>query len=130
MATIHGKDADVTVSGSGGDYVVNAHSWSLDLDFGNEEDTNWDWTGDDVGWRSYISGLKGYTASVEVYLDDAIDSDILAGGTLDITFYVDKDGSKGFTGSCLVTGISPEVDIDGIETMTVDLQGTGALSTL
>lgn len=127
MATIHGKDADVTVTGVGSDYVVNAHGWSLDLDFGNEEDTNWDWTGGDIGWRSYIAGLKGWTASVDVYMDDGMDADLLTGGSLALKFYVDLTNTKGFDGDALVSGISPDVDIDGIEGMTVELQGTGEL---
>jgi len=55
MATIAGKDADITVLGH--DYY--AHSWTLDIVAEALEDTNWDWSAEDEGWRSYIVGLKG-----------------------------------------------------------------------
>lgn len=125
MATIAGKDADVSITGCDN----HAHSWSMDIVCDPLEDTNWDWTGADVGWRSYISGLKGFSGSFEVYIDSALSNQCLpcAGEIASAVFYVDEVGVYGYRGDILITGAHPSVTIDGIESMTYDFQGTGGL---
>jgi hypothetical protein len=122
MATIAGKDADLSVAGH--DY--KAHEWTMDIDADALEDTNWDWTSYDVGWRSFISGLKGFSGSFACFIDTA---HIFLPGTLisDAKFYVSLAGTIGFKGDILVTAVHPSVAIDGIAELSVDYQGTGSL---
>jgi len=123
MATVAGQDADLTV----GSLSVCAHSWSMDINIDALEDTSWCWTGDDVGWRSYIPGLKGFSGSFECYASDVPSSALIPTTAIAGRFYVKKSTFMGYKGSVVITGVHPGVDIDGIATLTYDYQGTGAL---
>jgi len=46
----------------------------------------------------------------------------------DAKFYVDKDNTWGYSGDLIVTAVRPSVPIEGIQAITVEFQGNGALS--
>lgn len=123
-STIAGMDADFTAL----NMDAHGHAWSIDLVADALEDTNWGWTTPDVGWRSYIPGLKGWSGSVECYAD-SVPATLVVGMTItDAQFYVDKANARGYKGDIVVTGEHPGVTIEGIETLTFDFQGSGSLA--
>lgn len=102
----------------------NTYSWSLDLNAETLETT--DFCTD--GWRDFIGGLKGWSGSVELYVDDStriVPSDI--GTEATITLYLDNDNY--IRGKAIWNSYSPSVAVDGIETQTIGFQGVSDLST-
>ncbi len=126
MATIAGKDASLSLAATGVERY--AHSWTIDFAFDALEDTNWDWAAANKGWRSFISGLQGWTGSFECRQQHCIDSDLLEPGPWVGSFYVDLTNTSGFTGTILVTGISVAAPIEGIQSLSCSFTGVGAPS--
>ena len=126
MATIAGKDANINVDACDN----HAHAWAMDIVCEALEDTNWGWADLDRYWQSFISGLKGWTGSYEVYIDDALSDQCMpcVGEIAAATFFVDFDAGIGFQGSILITVAHPSVTIEGIQAMTYDFQGVRRLS--
>lgn len=125
MATVAGKDADLTVA----NYDANCHEWSLEISADALENTNWDWAAADEGWRGYISGLRGFTGTITLYADDTPGTAILPGTTVtDAKFYVKESTTRGYKGDIITTGATPGATIDGVETLEISFQGTGALA--
>jgi len=128
MATVAGKDADITVA----DYDANCHAWSLDIVADPLEDTNWDDSGvgqAQEGWRTNKAGLKGFSGSFECRADSVPATSLLPGTDVATAkFYVDVATTFGYSGSIIITAVHPGATIDGLETLTVDFVGDGALS--
>jgi len=128
---------------SAGDYVSNddtiyrcitAHTSSADDEPGTG--ANWTTYWSEASWKWNLAGCKRWTATVECELDDAgpdpdlgtdlVDDD---GATL-----VLKTGLTGagevdyYTGTAVVTGISPAADKDGVIVVTYTFTGSGALT--
>lgn len=141
MPAIAGKDADIYL---GEPMDTYAHSWTLDIVLDPLETTNWDnWDegcggvpgeGDELEkpWRTYIGGLMGWTGTVELYMNATPSGDCypLPTGTIieHAKFYVDKATEMGYCGDVLVVGVHPNASIEGIESWTLDIQGTGRLA--
>jgi len=111
---IYGK-----VEWNGGQYTKYAHGWSMDVTIEALENTNWDNT--DPSWRTYQSGLKSFSGSFECYADDTIMAD-----AVDAIGYLQLTGTTGhvFKGYAYMTGAHPAAPIDGMQTVSVDFQGT------
>ncbi len=126
MATIAGKSANISLAATGLERY--AHSWSIDFAFDALEDTNWNWSAANANWRSFISGLQGWTGAFEARQQSCLDADILNPGPWVGSFYVDEDNASGFTGNILITGIGAAAPIDGIQALSFSFTGTGAPS--
>lgn len=101
----------------------HTHTWSLDLVADALDATDFDST----GWRDFIAGLKGWTGSVELNVDSSAriaPSDV--GASAAIKFFLNS--SNTLTGTAICTGWHPAVAVDGLETQTLDIQGTGILT--
>jgi len=124
MAVIPGYSGQIdwgTVLDS--DVSYNTHSWTLDVTADTHDVTDFTST----GWRKQAVGLKGWSGSVEVYVDDTnwIDSSKV-GTNATIKLYINS--TKYYTGNAIVTAIHPAVSVDGIETQTIDFVGNSDLS--
>lgn len=104
------------------DVAYGALGWSLDVTADMLDVTDFSSTGD----REFIRGLKGWTGSIDLKIDGTnqiVPTDVGSSATVKLflssTLYL-----KG-TGIC--NGWSPAVTVDGEETQTLSLQGTGAL---
>lgn len=129
-----------TVSGAMGfvhcdPYDKHCHEWSLDIESGTYEDTNWpDWKIDTdwFGWRSYVPGLKGFSGSFSCYADELPSSSLMPGGYAEVFFYTlyDTDAGNyyGYHGCVLITAVHPAAPIDGMQTFDTDWQGSGPLT--
>lgn len=127
MATLHGYKGNVdwdsiVSSDSGTDYQI--HSWSVDVTADAPDDTTFSTT----GWRTFKNdGLRSWSGTVEVYVDDTNviqPSDVNSQATLKL--YVNS--SNYYSGLAILTGAHPAASVDGIETQTLDFQGTSDLS--
>jgi hypothetical protein len=130
-----------TVSGSEGfvecePYDKHCSEWSIDIEADTYEDTNWyDWALDagSKGWRTYISGLRGFSGSFSCYADEEPVSELLPGGDpVEVYFYTlyDTDAGNyyGYYGCVIVTATHPSATVDDLQAKDVDWQGTGALT--
>lgn len=121
-----------TLSGKGGrvvfsnNYCVHVHAWSADIVAEALEDTNWDWTGDDVGWKSFICGLRAWAGSFEAFLDDAQMPSPGLGVAANIIANIElwTDRFHLFKGVAVCTGTSVSHAIAGIGSVKVGFQGT------
>lgn len=110
------------------DATHNLYSWKLDFTAEALDSTNFTTT----GWRTFLAGLKQWSASVEAFVDDTNSipvSDV--GSTARIYLYNHiSDATIGnllYKGDAICTGIHPSVSVDGIQTQTLDFQGTSDL---
>lgn len=125
MATFRGKHGVVKL---GANAVAEIKSWSIEQTADTEEDTA---QGDD--WRTFLGGLKSWTASVEAHWDDT-DTDgqeaLLVGADLALTFYPEGDttGDYEYAGNAIVIAVNAEVPFDNIVSRSFTVQGNGVLT--
>jgi len=125
MAEIVGYNGQIDLGGViDSDVSYNTHAWSLDLSADALDTTNFTST----GWRKFIAGLKSWTGSCELYTDGTyrmVPSDV--GTEVTGTFFL-SDTTNYLTGKCLITGWSPAVSVEGVETQSISLQGSSDLT--
>jgi predicted secreted protein len=124
MATHTGSEGTIKI---GSDTVGEIRSYSISETADTIEDTS---MGD--ASRTYKTGLKSFTASVDVFWDenDAGQTALAIGSTVTLNVYPEgaSTGDKYFTGSAIVTGLTVNGSFDGMVEASLTLQGTGALS--
>ena len=105
------------------DANYNIYSWSMDLAVDPLEVT----TFADAGNRTYIRGLKGWSGSMDAYVDGTNTlqpSDVGMSGQVQLVY----SGTTNYRGDAFLTGIHPAIGVDGVVTQTMDFTGTGALT--
>jgi len=126
MAVIKGSQGVIK---AGSDTVAEVRSYSIDHNAEVVEKTS---MGDSA--RSYVSTLTQFTASVEVFYDDTdtAQTALDAGNSVTLEVYPNTtaSGSKYYSGTAIVTGITRTGSADGLVEATIALQGSGGLSTL
>ena len=124
MATHTGSEGTIKV---GSDTVGEIRSYSLSETADTIEDTT---MGDSS--RTYKTGLKSFSGSVDVFWDetDAGQTALSVGSSVTFNVYPEgaTTGDKYFTGTALVTGLTVNGSSDGMVEASLTLQGTGALS--
>ena len=109
--------------------VVGIKNWSLELSIDSLETTE---LGSD--WKSYISGLKEWSASSEgdyaVHADatgqQALQDAYLAGTDVTVKLYV--DATHYYTGKAIVTSMSVEDPVDDVVSISIEFTGNGELT--
>lgn len=125
-----GKGGAVYVDVSGGvpAKAADIQSWSLDVGADALDVTGFD----DAGWRTFVAGLKQWSATIEAKWNytDANQRDFWdnLGASVDLQLFVDEASNKRFSGTGIVTGVSPSVSVDGTADVTFTVQGSGALT--
>jgi len=123
MSHIAGKAGAVyaTTTGTTAAVINGIKSWSLDYVSEALETTDFG----DSGHKTYIPGLDGWSGSFSGYKDGAPTA-------LGLQYILDlresTNATQKWTGSALITGIHPTVDVDGVVGVSYDFQGTGALT--
>ncbi len=117
----------------GGADVGDINSWSLDINHDTLDVTAW--TTDNAQWRTFISGLSGWSGSVSGFWDltgstnqKDLQDNVLTPSTAQIILYVNSSGGENYRGSCLLSRQSVSAEISGSPTLAFDFQGTGALT--
>ena len=132
MAEISGYGGGLTfdwsgasdIGGNGSSATHNIYSWSAEVTCDALEVTSFA----DGGQRTYIRGLRGWTATAEAYIDSSYPlhpSDTGVAGNLKL--YVDNSDLY-YHGAALLTGISPTVAVDGVATHSLSFQGLSDLA--
>jgi predicted secreted protein len=122
MAALVGYGGKVDWSTVVSDVGYDINAWKLDFTAEALDSTDFS----SVGWRTFIAGLKQWGGSVEAFVDGAAQLTIAdVGSSAAIKLY--NDTNHYFTGTALCTGVHPSVSVEGIQTQTLDFQGTGAL---
>ena len=104
------------------DCAFHANAWSLDVSVDLHEVTDFCTT----GFKEQISGLKEWTGSIELRVDDTarvMPSDI--GETAMLRLYT--NATNYLEGLAIFTGWGVNVSVDDVETQTVEFTGTSDL---
>jgi hypothetical protein len=124
MATHHGKEAVVTVGGTG---IDNVTGFTLDTTHDTVEDTQLSDTS-----KTYLVGRGSFTGSIDMNYDEESTEQglLVSGASLSFVFLPEGNvtGDESFSGTGIVTGMSINTPLDGAITRTVSFQGTGTLT--
>jgi len=123
MAGIAGYTGNVDWGTVVSDAGYKLNSWKLDFTADSLEDTDFD----SNGWKTFLTGLKGWSGTIEAFVDDTNQLTIADVGT-SATLKLYINDTKYFSGSAICTGVHPAVGVEGVETQTLDFQGTGELT--
>lgn len=125
MATHAGSEGTVK---SGANAIAEVRSFSLEETADTIEDTT---MGD--ASRTYLTGLKTFSGSVDVFWDET-DTDgqvsFSVGSSVTLAVYPEGDtaGDTYYSGTAIVTGRTITSSFDGMVEASFTLQGTGALT--
>ena len=101
--------------------IAGIKSWSLDYVTDAIETTDFG----DLGVRSYIAGLSGWSGSFEGYKDGA---PVTIGSEYGLELAESATTTQMWLGNAIITGAHPTVSFDGVVSYTYDFQGTGVLT--
>ena len=110
------------------DATHRLYSWKLDYTVDTVDSTDFTST----GWKAFTPTLKTWSASVEAFIDSTNPIPISdVGSTAVLRLFCNiSDASiddSYYRGNAICMGIHPSVAVEGIETQTIDFQGTDAL---
>ena len=121
MANLAGRTGMVYIGAD----IAGIRNWTLDYtvdmlnttDFADGAATN--------AARTFIPGLSGWSGTFEGLKDGAPQG---LGFSSPVTLMLEEDGTYFWQGSAYITGVHPNVAVDGVVTYTYDYQGTGELT--
>ena len=126
MATHLGKEGTVQV---GSNAIAEIRGFSIDETIDTVEDTS---MGDSS--KTYLASIKDFSGSVDVLYDET-DSNgqtaLSVGSSVTLNFAPEgtDSGDVKLTGTAIVTGKSITSSFDGLVESTINVQGTGGLTT-
>ena len=125
MATHAGSEGTVK---SGANAIAEIRSFSLEESADTIEDTT---MGD--ASRTYLTGLKTFSGSVDVFWDETDTNgqvSFAVGSSVTLAVYPEGDtaGDTYYSGTAIVTGRTITSSFDGLVEASFTLQGTGALT--
>lgn len=125
MATHAGSEGTVK---SGSNAIAEVRSFSLEESADTIEDTT---MGD--ASRTYLTGLKTFSGSVDVFWDETDTNgqvSFAVGSSVTFAVYPEGDtaGDTYYSGTAIVTGRTITSSFDGMVEASFTLQGTGALT--
>lgn len=125
MATHTGSEGTVKV---GANAIAEIRSYSLEETADTVEDTS---MGDT--YRTHKTTLKSFSGSVDVFWDETDTNGQVAlavGSEVTINFYPEgaTAGDTYYTGTAIVTSKTVTGSFDGMVESTINVQGTGALT--
>lgn len=107
---------------------TNASKWTLSLKGATKDVTPFGAPG---SWTINIGTLKSWSGKISAFLDptDTAQSNLFALllGTVSLTLNV-SGTPHGFSGSAILSGIDPNVDVQNAETVDFSFTGTGAIT--
>jgi hypothetical protein len=125
LAALAGIGGSVT---EGSTAFTDASKWTLSLKGATKDATPFGATGN---WAVNVATIKSVSGKISCYLDtaDTAQTNLFAllNSTVSITCTV-QSTPHAFTGSGIITGIDPNVDSTGVETVDFSFTGTGSWS--
>ena len=126
MATHTGSEGTVKV---GANAIAEIRSYSIEETADTTEDTT---MGD--AYRTHKTTLKGWSGSVDVFWDETDTNGqaaLAVGSEVTMNFYPEgsANGDAYMTGTAIVTSKTVTASFDGMVESTINVQGTGALTT-
>jgi hypothetical protein len=127
MSAIAGINAAVAASGV---TVSEGNKWTLTTKGDTKDVTPFGATGN---WAVFLATVKSWTSKVTAFVDasDTAQTNMfgLVGSTVALSMNVTTVGTPhGFTGSAILTGWTPSVDVQQAETIDFNWQGTGPVT--
>lgn len=116
MAELAGYGGSITFT----NYQTSAKAWTADIAVDMLETTDYG----DAGYRTYIGGLKGGTATVEYNWDVANTAALGASATLTLL----TTTNLGYNGTALLTSLSVNAPVDGLAVCTATFTFTGTIT--
>lgn len=128
MATYKGQDGVFQAITTGGTLasVNQLKSWEISEEAEAIESTA---MGDTS--KTFVTGIKGWTASCEVLYDlsNAVQADLVVGETVDVKIWPNTTSqTESFAGTGIVTSTSQSGALGDLVTSSISVQGTGALT--
>jgi predicted secreted protein len=125
MAALAGIGASVQEASTA---FTNASKWTLSLKGATKDVTPFGATGN---WTLNLATLKSWSGKITAFLDtsDTAQTNLFAllNSTVTLTLNVGSS-THNFSGSAILTGIDPNVDVQNAETVDFSFTGTGALT--
>ena len=125
MAALAGIGASVTEAATA---FTDASKWTLNLKGATKDVTPFGASGN---WAINLATIKSWTGKITAFLDttDTAQTNLFAGlnNTFSLTFTV-QSTPHAFTGSAILTGIDPNVDVQGVEVVDFSFTGSGAIT--
>ena len=116
ISEVAGKDGSITCTG----LTVGIKAWTLNLVGDAIETTDYS----DAGIRTFIVGCKGWTGSCEGNWDTA--NTITVGDSIAALVFSVVGATEKYTGAAIVTVANIVSSFEGVVTMSISFQGTGA----
>ena len=128
MAAIHGRSGRVVGVG----LTFEVYSWTANVTADTAEATVMDCQAAAAGthWKSHAAGFKDWTATIEGRLPAAGIGLTILGTSIAVELATDVGGGGGrmYSGTALITGVTPSTDRHDICAVTVTAQGNGQLT--
>ena len=120
MARLKGSGGNVKY-GAGPATVAGIRSWSLDYVMNVEDTTAFD----SSGHKAFTPTIDEWAGTFEGFKDGA---PITIGTEVALELEEAATANQEWTGQAVITGIHPNVTVDGVVNYTYDFQGTAALT--
>lgn len=124
MAEISGRGGQVDLASS---QITGINAWTLDYVLEALEVTDFDNGQATDGPRAYVPGLSGWSGTFSGFKDGA-PSALSFSAAATLKLYESQTANQFWTGTALITGIHPNVTVDGVVTYSYDFQGSLALT--
>jgi len=125
MAALAGIGASCTEASTA---FTDASKWTLSLKGAVKDVTPFGASGN---WTVNLATLKSWSGKITAFVDtsDAAQTNLFAliGSTVSMTFTISST-PHAFTGSAILTGIDPSVDVQNAQTVDFSFTGTGAIT--
>ena len=119
MAAISGSGGSVTFATG---YVTNVKSFTLDIAGEALDSTDFA----SVGVREFVPGLTGWSGSYTCNLDDT--TAVTGPGASPAAAVFTASAARTYSGTIIVTSVSPSVAADALNEVVVSFQGSAALT--
>src|SRR6266568_7923421 len=125
MAALAGIGANVSEASTA---FTDSSKWTLSIKGATKDVTPFGASG---SWAINITTIKSWTAKVSCFLDSADTAQTnlfaLIGSSVSLTLNV-SNTPHGFTGTAILSGIDPSIDVQNAETVDFSFTGSGALT--
>ena len=122
MATAAGYGGSAVWAGANANYAQNVYSWTLNLEVGEGETTDFSSTGP----KTWISLTHEWSGSFVCRLDAS--TALPAAGQALTTITLEIASNFGYAGTCFCTGFGASQEVNGVPEVTINFRGSAALT--